>query len=787
MCAFFIGFASKVGMGSAASATVREKFPDDAENLIREFQAAVMKAAGVQENSMCSVGGQCCPATQNAIQNLFDQADVNHDGKLDQQELISFIERLNFEMEDSLKVKLKENMKTVLLALTDDSMSVLFDQFMQCLSGCGPSLCESLIVSKDPKRIVFVGATGCGKSSLCTALTGHKKKGSPFKIGNRPSSETSECNAGTFRWFGEAEEEEFIIIDTPGLDDELGRDDDFINKIIDCMREVEYVNSIVLVVNAENLRFSTSLQKMIKHFEKAFSPRFYDHSIICLTKWYMDDDSIEEREEDGKTEESVSHELVKKICESPNLMCKGSLPVLFVDSFYEKRDPKHGKDRLRKIKESIGNTVFRTGDLKKLKPRIVELSNAAQVIRRGQAVTPMVPHLFDILETRNWECRPPLPEGLSCCAKKGRITGTPVSLSPLAEYQLFAESAGGWGEGFPFSLEVKHAESDIKGIVLNSLRPLQDKLEIWLPLEGPNIPHTEDDLKVMANAASEKSEALLGEIIEGLRPENESISTFTDIVTTLTQESERRVIQMQDEFAVEHQKKQLDAQRLRLKAEKDLEIQLIRETTNAEALRNYIRAAEVAGVNEELIGFGRAHLEKIIPYPCKHADLGCGVVLKKQSLEDHEAICLFGLPLFGKRSVQIKKSSPQSGGVVVKAVSGEGASWSGHYEYKVADDTYLLINRDLRRVQGLKKTDSDDPTEEELPWVFFFYTEADGPQTVVFSSTNSAKSVLDATFEEFELSVTEAYSWSDVAVPETPQKGSIKILYFGGKWCPYCP
>jgi predicted GTPase len=774
-------------MGSAASTTTREKFPDLADDLIREFQSAVIKAAGIQDISMCSMSGQCCPSQQLALRDLFDQADSNHDGKIDQQEMITFIERLNFEMEDSLKEKLKENMKTVLLALPDDSLSALFDQFMQHMTGCGANLCESLIVSQDPKRIVFVGATGCGKSSLCTSLTGHKKKGSPFKIGNRPSSETSECNVGTFRWFGETTEEEFIIIDTPGLDDELGRDDVFINQIIDCMRELEYVNSIVLVVNGENLRFSTSLQNMIKHFEKAFSPRFYDHSLICLTKWYMDEDSIEEREEDGKSEEAVAQDLIKKICESPNLMCKGSLPVLFVDSFYEKRDPKHGKDRLRKIKESIGNTVFRTGDLTKLRPRIVEISNVPQVIRRGQPVAQMVPHLFDTIEIRSWDCRPPLPQGLAYCAKKGRITGTPLSLSPATEYQLLAESSGGWSDGFPFLLEVKHSESDIKGIVLNSLKEVQNKLEDWLPLEGAGVPKDANDHKRMIDAASEKAEALLGEIIEQLRPENEQISTFADIVAALTQESERKVIQMQDEFTVEHQKKQLDVQRVRLKAEKDLEIQLIRETNNADALRNYIRAAEIAGVNEELIGFGRAHLEKIVPCPCKFADIGCGVVLRRQPLEEHEAICMFGLPLFGKRSVQIKKSSdPRGEGVIVKAVSGEGASWAGKYSWDIAEKYFYLVNREKQRIQGLKKTESDD-ADEEQPWVFFSVNERNGPETVVFCSTNAAKSVLEATFEEFELCGTESYCWSDVAVPETPQKGSLKLLYFGGKWCPYCP
>lgn len=774
-------------MGSAASTVVKEKLAEEqAEDLVNQFQMAVMRAAGIQELPSCNMNGICCPNAKLALKDLFDQADINHDGKLDQNELVLFVDKLNFEVDEELKRKLKENMKILLLSLPDDSFSILFDQFIQNITGNVTSICPSLIVSKDPKRVVFVGATGCGKSSLCTALTGHKKLNSPFKIGNHPSSETTECKAEIFKWFGEDDEEEFMIIDTPGLDDEKGRDDLFINDIIDCMRRLEYVNSIVLVVNGENLRFSTSLQYMIKQFEKAFTPRFYDHSIICLTKWYMDEISIEDREEAGKTEEAVSQELIKKICESPNLMCKGSLPVLFVDSFYERRDPKNGKNRLRKIKDSIGNNVFRTADLTKLKPRIIELTNTNQLIRRLQPINPILPHLFDTIETLNWECRPPLPEGLTCCSKKGKISGASLKVSPLQNYQIFAQSVGGWSDGFSFSLEINYSESDIKGIILNSLKQIQDNLEILLPLEGSNIPKDEDACKRMIENSTEKSNILLEQIIETLKLENDNISTFNDVINTLRQEVERKVMQMQNDFLLEHQK-QLGALRLRLKAEKDLEIQLIRETTNYEAMINYIRAAEVAGANSELLGFARTHLDKITPHPCKYCELGCGVILIKQPLELHESICIFGLPLFGKKSIQIKKSNDPKEGVLVKAISGEGISWNGKYVYDPTEKYYYCINREKQRIQGLKKADPDNLDDPDNPWVFFSITEKNGPETIVFSSTNSSQNVLDSTFDEFTLNGVESYCWSDVAVPESPHKSSLKILYFGGKWCPYCP
>lgn len=216
-------------------------------------------------------------------------------------------------------------------------------------------------------------------SSLCTVLTGHEKQDTPFAIGDRYASKTVECTTGTHHWFGDPYEEEFICIDTPGLNDELGRDDAHVNIIIDNLCAMEYVNAIVFVLNGQENRFSNVLQKMIKRFEEAFSERFYDHSIICITRWYMDGASVQERELDGRTEENVTKELIEKICGCENLKCCREIPVVFVDSQYRFRDPDFGKQRLKKIQDSVGNTVFRTADLEKVKPKITELTNSKQV------------------------------------------------------------------------------------------------------------------------------------------------------------------------------------------------------------------------------------------------------------------------------------------------------------------------------------------------------------------------------------------------------------------------
>ena len=144
------------------------------------------------------------------------------------------------------------------------------------------------------------------------------------------------CSQGKYHWFGEDSQDEFICIDTPGLNDEMGRDELHINTIIQELKKLEYVNAIVFVCNGQDQRFSSSLQKMIQAFEKAFSHRFYNHTIIALTRWYMDPISIKQRmkKKPSRTEQLVAEELNQKIRLSPHLCCRTSLPVLFVDSLY---------------------------------------------------------------------------------------------------------------------------------------------------------------------------------------------------------------------------------------------------------------------------------------------------------------------------------------------------------------------------------------------------------------------------------------------------------------------
>ena len=191
-------------------------------------------------------------------------------------------------------------------------------------------------------RLVFIGCTGCGKSSLCTALTGQLRSSSSFKVGTGAKSETTDCEVGQFYWFGDDQQERFMLIDTPGLNDSEGGDERHIKTIVDTMKKLDYVSAIILVVNGTEPRFSQSLQTMISTFETVFTgdsgcnghENFYDNLVICFQRWKMDDESVADRAEDNITEEGTCQSFIDQFREKfPQCKAHGKAPpCVFVDS-----------------------------------------------------------------------------------------------------------------------------------------------------------------------------------------------------------------------------------------------------------------------------------------------------------------------------------------------------------------------------------------------------------------------------------------------------------------------
>ena len=67
--------------------------------------------------------------------------------------------------------------------------------------------------------IVLLGPVGVGKSLLATALAGLQLENSIFRVGDAAHAVTLEATSHRARWFGRQTEEEFILLDPPGVGD----------------------------------------------------------------------------------------------------------------------------------------------------------------------------------------------------------------------------------------------------------------------------------------------------------------------------------------------------------------------------------------------------------------------------------------------------------------------------------------------------------------------------------------------------------------------------------------
>jgi len=152
--------------------------------------------------------------------------------------------------------------------------------------------------------VVVIGETGVGKSLLASKIGGLQAENTIFKVSAELSSETNTTNVFFTNWFGkEGVEDEVIVVDTPGLNDSEGRDDKHISDMMVKLGQIGSVNTFLLCVHAETQRLNDPLIKMLRTFENALTKRFWGHSLLVFTHWYMDAASQKRRknkEEDMK-------------------------------------------------------------------------------------------------------------------------------------------------------------------------------------------------------------------------------------------------------------------------------------------------------------------------------------------------------------------------------------------------------------------------------------------------------------------------------------------------------
>jgi len=300
-------------------------------------------------------------------------------------------------------------------------------------------------------RIVILGATGVGKSSLANVMVGRDKnfnganfRDGCFKVSAGLDSITKKTCADQGYWLGDVNKERFTVIDTPGFGDRLLAEEKTIENLVTTLRDqIRYVHVFIIAFKQNDNRMTNSLRSMISLFEKMFGKKFWDNAILEATHWNHGEDAERIRmDSDPSITQKFWTDEFNRILKNEYSL-ENDLKSVFIDTFYHQesehetevflnnsqklldfalsRDPFECKDieialtEIRQLQNHIDSLVREEQDKKNTIQVLIEERNELQRVLNMHGLTTPPP---------NFEKR----EGSTYCAMNKCYTPTEFAM-----------------------------------------------------------------------------------------------------------------------------------------------------------------------------------------------------------------------------------------------------------------------------------------------------------------------------------------------------------------------
>ena len=151
------------------------------------------------------------------------------------------------------------------------------------------------------KKIVVIGATGTGKSTLCNVISGKKHNDNEvFPVSPNMESCTNVTKQSSELWQGTGFN--VNVIDTPGLCDSHGDNAKNIFQMASILSKEKSVDLFLIVIQ-KGTKVGPALVEMISVFKLCFGMKFLEeNTVIEVSNWHHNDD---QKRRNDETEESL--------------------------------------------------------------------------------------------------------------------------------------------------------------------------------------------------------------------------------------------------------------------------------------------------------------------------------------------------------------------------------------------------------------------------------------------------------------------------------------------------